>query len=129
MFGDFQPFPISKDLVNNHPIEPANHKELVGFLGVPGLQLMKYAGFASPECTVSHLVSLMICFQSAIHSFCSSQLPKIITASEDKTDTLLETNSSPPKIDGWKKIVFLLGRLPCRMLGLLVSGSVTFVYK
>ena len=27
--GDFQPFPISKDLVNNHPIEPANHKELV----------------------------------------------------------------------------------------------------
>ena len=34
--GDFQPFPISKDLVKiNHPIEPANHKELVGF-GVPG---------------------------------------------------------------------------------------------
>ena len=30
MFGDFkQPFPISKDVGKNHPIEPANHKELL----------------------------------------------------------------------------------------------------
>ena len=108
--GDFkQPFPISKDLVKIIiQLSPPTIKELVGFLGVPGLQLMKYAGFAT-ECTVSHLVSLMICFQSAIHSFRSSQLPKIITASEDKTDTVPETNSSPLKMDGWKTKLFFWG--------------------
>ena len=38
MFGEFQPFPISKDLVH-HPIDSQPFQELVGF-GVPGCNIL-----------------------------------------------------------------------------------------